>query len=64
MTNGLIAEEQEFEPMLEALIKQHGLPLVKEHLSKLWPRARFDDWQRVYNIAERIARRNGRRHTV
>jgi hypothetical protein len=57
MIADLWAEEQEFEPMLEALIRQHGIELVNEHLSKLWPKARFDDWQRVRNIADRINKR-------
>jgi len=47
----------EVERILEQLITQYGLNQVKADLAKLWPRSRWEDYQRSYNIAEDVARR-------
>jgi hypothetical protein len=48
---------QEIEPMLLALVLKHGEAQVKKDLGRLFHRSRWDDYQRVFNLVGRIARR-------
>jgi len=45
------------EQTLEGLIRVHGLARVQHDLQILLPRARWQDWQRLSNIAVNINRR-------
>lgn len=46
------------EPLLEQLIRQHGLALVEEHLAILFgPGVSWPAYQRVANLARHVARR-------
>lgn len=48
------------EAMLEPLIREHGIELVRQHLEKLIGSGNWSDWQRVDAIAQNVARRIGR----
>ena len=45
------------EKTLEELIVRHGVVRVRADLSALLPRGRWQDWQRLSNIADNIQRR-------
>lgn len=45
------------EQTLESLVRVHGLARVQRDLERLLPRARFDDWQRLSNIAANVSNR-------
>jgi len=45
------------EKAVEDLIRQHGLKKVQAHLAAIMSRAKWDDWQRVDNLAIRTANR-------
>jgi hypothetical protein len=45
------------EAMLTPLIREHGLATVREHLEALIPRSKWQDFQRVWNIAGNIDKR-------
>jgi len=47
----------EVERILEQLITQYGLNQVRADLAKLSNQCRSEDYQRIYNIAENVARR-------
>jgi hypothetical protein len=47
----------EVEKMLVPLIIEHGLARVLADLEALIPKAKWQDWQRVANIATNIDRR-------
>lgn len=45
------------EQTLEGLVRIHGLARVQRDLERLLPRARWDDWQRLSNIAKNVSNR-------
>lgn len=52
----------EIERMLEPLIREHGLERVRADLAVLMPGTKWQDWQRVDNLAANIASRLQREH--
>jgi predicted amidophosphoribosyltransferase len=47
----------QIERVLQKLIEQHGIDKIDEALTPLIAQFKWDDWQRVYNLAHRLSRR-------
>lgn len=54
---GIDTDIQTIEPMLEELIREHGLNAVNANLATLFGKSKWADWQRVSNLAHGIAQR-------